>query len=125
MALTPLNDYAKIKLDEAGTFSAKAGDAASSGILVEVPNFVHYGMYSMAFEQSLMNEKLLSELISYWEKYVGNRVYWLALSEKGAILQEEDGTKYCYVKFTSLMAVGEADKIAENVTDQHGGSFSV
>ena len=123
MAVTPLNDYGLIKLDEQGTFSAKAGDAATSGILIGVPELTHYGMYSMAFEGSLMNEEVLMQIEDHWSSLVGKRVYWLAMSERGAILSTNEG-RFALVKFTSLMAYTEPDEVAESITDKHGGSFS-
>lgn len=125
MDLEPLQDYAKIQLDEPNAFSAKAGDSATDGILVALPKeFTHYGFYSFAFESSLMNKELLTDLKAYWTRYIGQRVYWLALSEKGAILKEADGTRYAYVKLTSLMAVGKAEEHAESVLDKNNGSFA-
>ncbi len=125
MDLEPLQDYAKIQLDEPNAFSAKAGDTATDGILVALPKkFTHYGFYSFAFESSLGDEDTMTWLHDYWENFIGQRVYWLALSEKGAILKEADGTRYAYVKLTSLMAVGKAEEHAESVLDKNNGSFA-
>lgn len=125
MGLYPFNDLAKIELDDAGAFSAKAGDSATDGILVELPAFwTHYGFYSFAFENSFMNEEDLKKVAEFWEGQIGKRVYWLALSEKGAILKEENGKRYAYVKFTSLIAGSEPDEKAESVLDKHNGGFS-
>ncbi len=122
--IRPLNDWLKIELEEAGAFSAKAGDAATSGILVEVPEFTHYGYYSFAFEKSLMDGDILEQLIEHWQSMVGKRLYWLALSEKGAILQEANGKRYAYVKPTSIMGWSEADENAESILDKHAGGFA-
>lgn len=125
MALLPLNDYCKIQLDAHDPLSAKAGDSATSGILVELPKqLTHFGFYSFAFEDSFMNEEKLAALLNHWKQFTGKRVFWLALAEKGAILKEEDGTSYAYVKLTSLMAVGEANEKAESVLDARGGAFA-
>lgn len=125
MALTPLNDLAKIQLDDLGAFSAQSGDTATNGILVAVPEQLHYfGFWSFAFEDSFMNAPELGELLQYWQSQVGKRVYWTALSEKGNILQEADGNRYAYVKFTSLIAASDADEKAESVLDSKGGAFS-
>jgi len=126
MSLTPLQDYAKIQLEDVGPLSAKVGDTATDGILIDLPDMLtHYGFYSFAFESSLLNADVLQRLMDYWKKYIGKRVYWLALSEKGAILQEEDGTRFAYVKLTSLMAWSEPDEHAKSVLDKHDGSFAV
>ncbi len=126
--LKPLNDYAQIKLDEQGTFSARAGDTATSGILIALPeHLTHYGFYSYAFDQSLAMSPLepnpLDGLLDYWKQFIGKRCFWLALSEKGAILQDETG-KYAFVKLTSLMAASEANELAESVLDKNNGSFA-
>ena len=125
MALSPLNDLCKIELDDGGAFSARPGDSATDGILVGLPGaWTHYGFYSFAFENSLGNGKLLKELSDLWQTHIGHRVYWLALSEKGAILKEENGKRYAYVKLTSLIAWSEPDEKAESVLDKHSGSFA-
>ncbi len=123
--LKPVNDYCQIKLDEAGAFSAKAGDAATSGILVAVPEaMTHFGMYSSMLDTSFMAHDQLDEVLEEWRQYIGKRVFWLALSEKGAILEDSTG-KYALIKMSSLMAMSEADERAESVTDSKGGAFSV
>ncbi len=122
--ITPQGDWLKIKLEAEGAFSAKAGDAASSGILAEVPEFTHYGYYSFGFENSLMNNDLLEELIEHWESLKGKRLYWLSLSEKGAIMEEPSGERFAFVKPTSIMGWSEPDDKAEAVLDAKGGSFA-
>ncbi len=122
--ITPQGDWLKIELEEAGQFSAKAGDTATDGILVEVPEFTHYGMYSMAFESSLMNHDILEELIEHWQSLKGKRLYWLSLSEKGAILKEDNGKRYAFVKPTSIMGWSEPEEKAESILDGRGGAFS-
>lgn len=124
MPLSPLNDYAQIKLDVQGPLSAESGDTATSGILVALPErFTHFGYYSFIAEASWMNDKELERLREHWQQFIGKRVFWLALSEKGAILKDDTGT-YAYVKLSSIMAVGEADDRAESVLDARGGSFA-
>ncbi len=123
MALRPLNDLCRIKLDDRGTFSAKTGDTANDGILVDLPDeLLYYGFWSFAFEDSFMAKEKLGELMMYWREHIGKRVYWTALSERGNILREKDGD-FAYVKLTSLIAFSDADDHAENVTDNKGGSF--
>lgn len=122
--LKPLNDYAQIKLDEQGAFSAKAGDTATSGVLIALPeSMTHYGFYSFSHEASFMNTEKLTEVLEYWKQFIGKRIFWLALSEKGAILQDDSG-KYAFVKMTSLMAASEASEHAESVLDKNNGSFA-
>ena len=124
MAITVLNDWLKIELDDAGAFSAKTGDTATDGILVDVPEFTHYGYYSFAFENSLMNEEVLEQLLDHWQSLKGKRLYWLSLSEKGAIIKEADGKRYAFLKPTSIMGWSEPDEHAESILDGRGGAFS-
>lgn len=123
--LRPINDFCLIELasDKYGFQDTK--DKAETGILVELPDkFNYFGFYSFAFEASLDNHKALQALYDYYKSKVGQRVYWLALSEKGAILKQGDKT-FALIKLTSLMAADEdVDDIATNVLDTHGGSFS-
>jgi hypothetical protein len=122
--VTPLNDWLKIELEDAGPLSARAGDIATSGILVEVPEFTHYGYYSFAFENSLMNDDILEQLIEHWQSLKGKRLYWLALSEKGAILKEEAGKRFAFVKPTSIMGWSEPEEVADSILDNKGGAFA-
>jgi hypothetical protein len=121
-----LNDYCKVQLDSTGPLSAKRGDAGTDGILVELPKqLTHFGAHSYIVEASWMDREKLEELLTYWKQFIGKRVFWLALQEKGAILQEEDGTRYAYIKLSSLIGWSEPDIHAESVLDAHGGAFSV
>ena len=123
MALAALNDLAMIKL-ETKRFGGNEKDTAESGILVSLPDFTHYGFWSYAFDQSLMDIELKDKLRDYWKNAVGKRVFWTALSERGNIL-EKDGEKYAFVKFTSLIAVDDADSGARSVHSDGAGSFGV
>lgn len=114
-----------IKLDEEGAFSAKAGDAATSGILTSLPEaMTHFGMYSSIIDTSFMATDQLDEVLEEWRQYIGKRVFWLSLAEKGAILQDQAGDKYAFIKLSSLMAISDAKEQAESVMDKHGGSFA-
>lgn len=128
--LYPLNDLCKIQLDNIDEFGFAGGEdsgTAESGILVELPEkLTHFGFWSFAFENSFMNEKDLDKLRKFWEKRLGHRVYWTALSEKGNIIKSPDGQRYAYIKFTSLIAGDdEPGMVATNAHSDGGGSFSV
>lgn len=71
-----------------------------------------------------MASEKLKALRAYWSKFIGKRCYWLALSEKGAILKETNGKRYAYIKLTSLIAWSEPDERAESVLDKHEGGFA-
>lgn len=133
MPLKPLNDLAKVELDgdEFG-WAGTTKDTAESGILVSLPDkFVFFGYWSFAFENSFMNYHNLDRLHKHYQKLLGKKVYWTALSEKGNIIQEitkdKSGKKvkksYAYVKLTSLIAAGEPDVEARNIHSDGAGGF--
>jgi len=123
MALAALNDLAMVKL-ETKRFGGTEKDTAESGILMSLPDFTHYGFWSFAFDHSLMNMELAKQLETYWKKYIGKKVFWTALSERGNII-EKNGEKFAYIKFTSLIAVDDADSDARSVHSDGAGSFGV
>ena len=124
--LKPLNDLCKIEIetDEYG-FGGNKADKADSGILVELPDvFTYFGFWSFAFENSFMDIDKLKVLHNHYSQFIGQRVYWTALSEKGNMLKQDDKT-YVFVKLTSLIASDEnTDNPATSVLDSSGGSFS-
>lgn len=122
--LKPLNDFAMIEVSTEKQIIETDKGTAESGVLVALADvFTHYGFYSFAFENSFMAEKDLKELHEYWSKQVGKKVFWLALAEKGAILKDGDKT-YALIKFTSLMAVDDADSDVRNVHSDGQGAFN-
>lgn len=124
MNLQALNDLAQIKLEKK-RFSTQEKDTAESGILIALPDkFTFFGFWSFAFENSIGNEELLSELYDYWTAKIGRKVYWTALSERGNII-EKDGEKFAFVKLTSLIAEDDADSKARNVHSDGAGSFGL
>lgn len=125
MSLQPLNDLAKIELDDVNKFGFVGAEetSAESGILVSLPDrFNYFGFWSFAFEDSFMNYKALDTLYKYWQGKINQRVFWTALSEKGNIISL-DKKRYAFVKFTSLIASDDADSTATNTTKDGSGSF--
>lgn len=124
--LDPLNDLAKIQLDsDEFNFGGNNKDTSESGVLVSLPDkFNYFGMWSFAFESSWMDEDKLQKIYDYYKGLIGKRVYWTALSEKGNII-DEDEKRFAYVKFTSLIAVGDANSKATNIHGDGKGAFSV
>lgn len=119
-----LNDLAMIKLDTK-RFKGSEKDTAESGILVSLPSdLTHYGFWSFAFDDSLMNGKIADALLDYWRTKIGRKVYWTALSERGNII-EKDGERYAFVKFTSLIAEDDPDSKARNIHSDGAGSFGL
>ena len=122
--LNPINDLAKIELEtnEYG-FGDSEERGAESGILVALPESLNYfGMWSFAFEDSLLNEAKLKKLLDHYKKLIGKRVYWTALAEKGNIIKKGK-KRYAFVKLTSLISADEPDAEAYNVHSDGGGSF--
>lgn len=123
----PLNDLAKIEVevDEYG-YGNTDNDGLASGILVEVPSKLNYfGFRSFAFEDSFMSEEKLEKLLEHYKQFVGKRVYWTALSERGSVLKDEKKT-FAFVKFTDLISYSDdKDNQAYNPHDTAGGSFKI
>lgn len=124
--MKPLNDLAKVRLPQEGVFSdPNEKETAESGILEELPDkFMYFGYWSFAFEQSFMARKELDELYNYWKAKIGKKVFWTALSERGNIIQNDDG-KFAFVKLTSLIAEDSPDSTARNIHSDGAGSFGV
>ncbi len=119
-----LNDLAKIKIkgDEYG-YGTIGKDTAESGILTALPDkFNYFGFWSFSFENSFMARKELDDLYKYWETKIGRKVYWTALSERGNIIEDDEG-KWAFIKLTSLIAEADPDSTGHNVHADGGGSF--
>ena len=126
MALHPVNDLAKIELDtDLYGFSDDGKDTAESGVLVELPDkFNFFGFWSFAFEDSFMSEEKLKKLYAHYEKMIGQRVYWTALSERGNVIKSPDGKRYAFLKLTSLIAADEdKENKAVNLHADGSGAF--
>lgn len=124
MSLQPLNDFAKIEVSTKKKFIDDKKDTCESGILVALPEKLnYYGYYSFAFEDSFLSREKLDELHRYWTHYVGKRVYWMALSEKGSMIQLGDD-KFAFIKMTSLIAVDDdPDSGARNLHGDGAAAF--
>ncbi len=125
--LEVLNDLALVALtvDEFGFGTGKQKQTAENGILIALPDkFDFFGFWSFAFEDSFMNTEKLEKLHAQWEKRIGKRVYWTALSERGNII-ERNGKKYVLVKLTSLLFADDPDIEARNVHEDGAGSFGL
>lgn len=122
--LHALNDFAKVQIQDTKNQLVKTSkETSESGVLVSLPEkFTHYGFYSFAFDNSLDSPKLMKELHEYWSKLIGKKVFWLALSEKGATLKEGDET-FVLIKLTSLIAYDDADSKVRNIHSDGKGAF--
>jgi hypothetical protein len=127
MALHPVNDRFKVKItkDEYGFGGENV--SAETGIVVEVPDILIYlSFHSFAFESSLTETDDMKKIQKYYNKFLGKRIYWEALQDRGRMITEEDGD-YVYLQMTDLLAYADSvDDVASSV-DQIGkaGSFNL
>lgn len=127
MAVHPVNDRFKVRItkDEFGFGGENIG--AETGVVVEVPDIIVYlSFHSFAFEDSLTSEGTMKRIQKYYNQFLGKRIFWEKLQDRGRILTEEDGD-YVYLQMTDLLAYADnVDDIADNV-DQTGkaGSFNL
>lgn len=127
MAVHPVNDRFKVKItkDEFGFGGDNIG--AETGVVVEVPDMLIYlSFHSFSFEDSFMAEEKLKKIQKYYNQFLGKRIFWEKLQDRGRILTEKDGD-YVYLQMTDLLAYADnVDDEASNV-DQTGqaGSFNL
>jgi hypothetical protein len=125
MALHPINDRFKVKITKKRFSKDVAG--AESGIVVEVPDMLIYlSFHSFAFEDSLTNETALKKIQAYYNQFLGKRIYWESLQDRGRMIAEGDD-EYVYLQMTDLLAYADdVDDKAEIVSQVGGaGSFNL
>ena len=127
MALHPVNDRFKVKItkDEFGF----GGDNPSSetGIVVEVPDMLIYlSFHSFAFEDSYLSKEKLEKVSDYYNQFLGKRIYWETLQDRGRMITEEDGD-YVYLQMTDLLAYSDDVDDTATIVNQTGtaGSFNL
>lgn len=129
MALHPVNDRFKVQIDK-DEFGFKSGDdniKAESGIVVEIPDIMIYlSFHSFAFENSIVDKERLTEIASFYKSFVGKRIFWEALQDRGRMIAEEDG-EYVYLQMTDLLAYADDVNEKAQIVDQVGkaGSFNL
>lgn len=127
MAIHPVNDRFKVRLDKEGYFGGE-NPGAETGIVVEVPEMLIYlSFHSFAFEDSFMDKYGLKDVQAYYNKFLGKRIFWEALQDRGRTMEEADGNKYVYLQMTDLLAYSDDVKDKAVVVDQTGqaGSFNL
>lgn len=128
MAIHPVNDRFKIKIDSEEDYGFDEGAVrAETGVVVEVPDMLLYlSFHSFAFEDSIANEEKLKKIQEYYAWFEGKRVFWETLQDRGRMIEEKDG-KYVYLQMTDLLCF--ADNVDETATivDHTGkaGSFNL
>jgi len=127
MALHPVNDRFKVKItrDEYGFGGESTG--AETGIVVEVPDILIYlSFHSFAFEASITTPETMEKIQKYYNQFLGKRIYWEALQDRGRTITEEDG-EYVYLQMTDLLAYSDDIDDKATLVDQIGkaGSFNL
>lgn len=126
--LHPVNDKFKVRLDkkdEYGFGGEKVG--AETGIVVEIPNIMIYlSFHSFAFENSIVDKERLTEIAAFYKSFVGKRIYWEALQDRGRTIKEGDD-EYVYLQMTDLLAYSDDVEDKAEMINQTGqaGSFNL
>lgn len=123
----PVGDNLKIRVtttDEYG-FGAQAG-GVETGIVEEVPEVIHfYGYHSFAFEKSFMAKEQLKEMLDYYKKMIGKRVWWEAYQDRGRRVKEGD-QEFVYLKMSDVLIYSDnPDAQANLIEDTRSGSFKI
>ena len=127
MALHPINDRFKVLVstDDYGYGGETRG--TETGIVVEVPDIIMYlSFHSFAFEQSIANDAMLKKIQSYYAQFMGKRIYWEALQDRGRRIKEGD-KDYVYLQMTDLLAYSDDVENNAYIVNQTGkaGSFNL
>lgn len=129
MAIHPLNDRLKVKVDTV-EFEALKDQKTNSetGIVVETPEELLYlSFHSFAFEESLADGKRLEVIMGLYEKLMGKRIYWEKLQDSGRHIIEENGDEYVFLQMTDVLAYADDVEDKAEVVDSlsNHGSFNL
>lgn len=131
MALHPVNDRLKVKVDidpaaQYNLVSSEESKGTETGIVVEVPDMLIYlSFHSFAFEYSFMAEEDLKAIQNYYKTFLNKRIYWEAFQDRGRRIKE-GADEYIYLQMTDLLAYSDDDNDnAKLVEDTRTGSFAV
>lgn len=125
MALHPVNDRFKVKVDQQRFKTETSG--AETGVVVEVPDVLIYlSFHSFSFENSLVNSESLTKVQEYYNQFMGKRIYWEALQDRGRMIQEGED-QYVYLQMTDLLAYADDIDDKATIVSQLGsaGSFNL
>lgn len=128
MALHPVEDVVKVRLDKEDEFGFGAKkEGVETGVVTEVPDVMHYyGQHSFMFERSFMAEEKLAELLAYFKSFEGKRIWWQEYQDRGRRTTEADGNAYVYLKMSDIMIVSDdPDETAAFDTHDFAGGFKV
>ena len=127
MAIHPLNDRLKIKVDADEFDLNDKKSLIETGIVVEIPdNMLYLSFHNFGFEDSIANENKLEKILTFYNQMLGKRVYWEKLQDSGRHIKEEDG-EYIYLQMTDVLAYADkTDEKAEVVNSlSSSGSFNL
>lgn len=126
MAIHPVNDRLKIKIDPPSPYGdQKPGH--ENGVVVEVPDVLLYlSFHSFAFEDSFVDNQRLEKVQEYYSQFKGKRVFWEALQDRGRKISDETG-EYIYLQMTDVLAYADDVNDKATVVEQTGsaGSFNL
>lgn len=125
--MKPIGDKLKIAItaDEFGFGEKSVG--VENGIVVEVPETMPYfGFHSFAFEASIGNPDLSKALLAYYKKFMGKRVWWESLQDRGRRFKV-NGEEFVFLNMSDIIAYSDDPNINVEVVDQTGsaGSFNL
>lgn len=124
MSLHAVNDKIKVKVAK-DSFGFEGNNSGyEHGVVVEVPDEIIYlGFHSFAFEQSITNKEVLSDVVTFYKQFIGKIVYWEALQDKGRRFQE-DKDEVVLLNMTDVLAWDDEEKAtAYLIDDVRSGGF--
>lgn len=124
--MKPVNDKLKIKIisDE---FGFGGGVGVEKGIVVELPDeMIYFGFHSFAFEHSIADKKVNSDISDYYQKFKGKLVFWESLQDRGRRFKEND-EEFVFLNMSDIIAYSDDINLHVEVVDQTGsaGSFNL
>lgn len=111
--LHPTGDSFKVELTASthGFVNAKEREGYESGIVVEISErATFFGKHSYAFDSSLMDKQLLSDLYDHYKQYVGKKVIWGQYAERGSTTKDADGKLYAFILWSDLLGWDDGEE---------------
>lgn len=124
MALHPVGDQLKIKLDKSIMNLGPSKPGKETGIVTEVPEVIHYfGMHSSMMESSFMSPDL-PVLLDYFKDLIGKRVVWESLQDRGRHFSDGDDT-FVLLKMSDVIGfTDDPDEVVDASDDDRASSGS-
>lgn len=122
MAGHPVGDQLKIKVDSDTFGFGGSKKGVETGVVVESPENIFYvGFHSFAFENSFMNGEKLDDFDKLAKSYIGKRVFWESLQDRGRRFVEGKD-EFAYIKLTDIIFY--ADSVNDDIQLAGEGGFS-